>query len=344
MHGIKKVLGANESGTKTTGASAPIVVGPTVESLMKRANLFLEDADWDQAKAYFDSVLNINPEHAPAYIGKLCAELKVQNKKALLKSGKQISDNGNFKKAIRFADAEYKAELEEYIQEIKEFELKKRYDELLGLKKNTVEEHAYRVLAKRFRDMNGYADTAELANECENAAVIARETLYDKLIESKEKASTEAGYQTLVGQFRAMKDYKDAEELAKECEARYMALKAEREESARYEQQIREEKAAEEAGRAAEERARKEREAAEEKAREEREALKRVRKKELVDRTKKIILILAAIGILTAYVIYNKIQNNVPFSDSVANIFKVLIIILGIISKIMGKSTYSDDY
>ena len=87
---------------------------PEVIPLMKRGNLFLEDSDWQQATTYFDRVLDIDPEYAPAYIGKLCAELKVKNEESLGDYEKPIADFGNFKKAVRFADTEYKATLERH--------------------------------------------------------------------------------------------------------------------------------------------------------------------------------------------------------------------------------------
>jgi len=41
---------------------------PSVESLVKRGCLFLEDSEWKKADEYFDKALDINPEHAPAYM------------------------------------------------------------------------------------------------------------------------------------------------------------------------------------------------------------------------------------------------------------------------------------
>jgi alpha-tubulin suppressor-like RCC1 family protein len=55
-----------------------------LESLMKRGQLALEDSNWKQADEYFDKVLDIDPEYAPAYIGKLCAELEVQKEEQLV--------------------------------------------------------------------------------------------------------------------------------------------------------------------------------------------------------------------------------------------------------------------
>ena len=75
--------GANEDTPKASNAASTTMAAPSVESLMKRGWLLLEDSDWKQAAKYFNKVLNINPEYAPAYIGKLCAELNVTSEDAL---------------------------------------------------------------------------------------------------------------------------------------------------------------------------------------------------------------------------------------------------------------------
>jgi len=102
---------------------------PSVESLVKRGCLFLEDSEWKKADEYFDKALDINPEHAPAYIGKLCAELMVRREDSLgdykgLRQGKKfekpLGEYGNFQKAIRFADDGYRKKLNDYEQKIKE--------------------------------------------------------------------------------------------------------------------------------------------------------------------------------------------------------------------------------
>jgi len=54
-----------------------------IESLMKRGWLALEDSKWSGADDFFDKVLDINAEYAPAYIGKLCAELELNHENNL---------------------------------------------------------------------------------------------------------------------------------------------------------------------------------------------------------------------------------------------------------------------
>jgi len=102
---------------------------PSVESLVKRGYLFLEDSEWNKADEYFDKALDINPEHAPAYIGKLCAELMVRREESLsdykeLRQGKKfnklLGEYAHFQKALRFADDGYLKKLNGYDQKIKE--------------------------------------------------------------------------------------------------------------------------------------------------------------------------------------------------------------------------------
>ena len=91
---------------------------PTLESLMKSGELALEDGDWQRADEFFGRVLDINQEHAPAYLGKLCAELKIKSEADLANHKARLDDMPNYQKALRFADASYKAKLTGYNQAI----------------------------------------------------------------------------------------------------------------------------------------------------------------------------------------------------------------------------------
>ena len=93
---------------------------PGVESQMKRGHLFLESSNWRQATEYFDKVLDIDPEYAPAYTGKLCAELGVRSEADLADLARPISDLRNFELAVRFADNAYRKTLEGYDKKIVE--------------------------------------------------------------------------------------------------------------------------------------------------------------------------------------------------------------------------------
>jgi len=100
----------------TSAMPAAIATAPNVDSTMKRGWLFLEDSNWGQAGAYFNAVLDIDPEYAPAYIGLLCAQLNIRNQADLENAAEPLENMPHFQKALRFADVNYRAELDKCSQ------------------------------------------------------------------------------------------------------------------------------------------------------------------------------------------------------------------------------------
>ncbi|MBQ3556586.1 MAG: TIR domain-containing protein [Oscillospiraceae bacterium] len=78
LWGIEKLLTKNgremEQGNKTVHAGA---FAPDADSLLRRAQLFLDDQEWARADRLFEQVLNAQPECAPAYVGKELVARKV---------------------------------------------------------------------------------------------------------------------------------------------------------------------------------------------------------------------------------------------------------------------------
>ena len=90
--------------------------GSTIESIVDRGFMSLEDGAFDEAKKHFDRVLNVHPQCADAYLGLFMAEIKARNKS---QAGKIFADGdltGNrfYQRAKQFADASLKAELESW--------------------------------------------------------------------------------------------------------------------------------------------------------------------------------------------------------------------------------------
>jgi len=74
LRGIEKILPRQvEAAAPAPGTRS---LSPNLESLMKRAFLFLEDKEWANADKYFDDILDIQPECAEAYMGKCLAMFK----------------------------------------------------------------------------------------------------------------------------------------------------------------------------------------------------------------------------------------------------------------------------
>jgi len=97
------------------------------------------------------------------------------------------------------------------------------YDRLVQEKnKSATEETYYQEIANHFRKMNGYKNTAELADDCEHLVMTLR---YNRLIHAKNKAVTKDEYQNLAQLFRDMNGYNDTTALAEECENQWRILK-----------------------------------------------------------------------------------------------------------------------
>jgi len=90
------------------------------DPILKRVFIFLEDGDWDKADEYCERVLDANPENTMAYVGKLCAELKVKNEADLANCKQPLDNMLNYKKAIRYADTNCQSRIAGYNQIINE--------------------------------------------------------------------------------------------------------------------------------------------------------------------------------------------------------------------------------
>ncbi|MCL2719341.1 MAG: hypothetical protein FWE14_11245 [Lachnospiraceae bacterium] len=91
-----------------------ISVNTTAEALTERGYIFLEDSEWKTAKDYFDNALDINPKYGEAYVGLLCAELRVNKEADLANNSKALENIPHYKKALRFGDVDCQERLVQY--------------------------------------------------------------------------------------------------------------------------------------------------------------------------------------------------------------------------------------
>lgn len=121
LRGVQKVMqqptsapqgGRVETATVETNA-------PGVTSLLKRAALFLEDGDTASAREYYDRVLDIDPECAEAYMGKVCAETGCRKESDLGTLNYCVDMRGDWQKAVRFASAAQKQKYEGYMASVR---------------------------------------------------------------------------------------------------------------------------------------------------------------------------------------------------------------------------------
>jgi len=161
----------------------------------------------------------MNPEYASAYIGKLCAELRIQTETSLPRHEKPLDSMSNFQKALRFADSDYKSVLMRYNQE---------NQKLIETKKN--EEHK-RAEEKRKRDEEQRKSVEEeqrLKRKREEQERLSRTpAIYVQLVQRMNRAiATKTPLELLfiAKGFKEIGFYADSLALSEQCETMKSAL------------------------------------------------------------------------------------------------------------------------
>ena len=183
IRGVRKVLEAGKEKTPVAAPAAAPVEQPAAPTgstapLLKRAFMFLEDGEWNSANEYCEKVLDQDPENAEAYLGKLMAEQHVRRREALKDCAKPFDGSNSYQKAIRFGDSAMRSELESAVKQIKE---------------RIAAEEAERELQKKTAD-------------------------YEAAVHAMQSSVTEGGYLKAADRFREISGFKDAGELAKQCD------------------------------------------------------------------------------------------------------------------------------
>lgn len=198
--------------------------------LLKRAFIFLEDGDWSNADEYCEKVLDIDPECAQAYLGKLMAEQHVRRQEALANQKQPFDTSNNYQKMMRFGDEALVAEMRGYISHINDRNENARltgiYNDAVNAMSRADSEDAYRSAADSFRSISGWKDADALAERCLDKAEICRkDALYAS---AKERMTGEkaASYEEAIGIFKTVPGWKDADEQIYACQKKIEEIKA----------------------------------------------------------------------------------------------------------------------
>ncbi len=118
LRGIEKILPREKKETSKETVVVQQQANANAAPLLKRAFMFLEDGDFARADEFCEQVLNLDPENAQAYLGKLMAELKVNKREQLKNQSQPFDDRSNYIKAVRFGDDSLKEELTSYLDAV----------------------------------------------------------------------------------------------------------------------------------------------------------------------------------------------------------------------------------
>ena len=227
IHGIKKIVGDGQAAEATVQAAA-------VTPLLRRAFLFLEDGDWINADAYCEKVLDREPEHGRAYLGKLMAALQVRKESDLQNLDNSFDGHPLFEKAVRFGDSGLTEALNGYNEAIRERKLleqeaarRQAEQEKARQEEARREKEAQRLQAKQARKEKRTAQAGRYRKvwlrvlcACLAVVLIAGSVFWWKTGEAQRQAAYEAAtalmtkgeYAAAVEAFDALCNYLDSDE------------------------------------------------------------------------------------------------------------------------------------
>ncbi len=230
IRGIKKIAQADIP--KKTVVKETVTSGGNANTapLLKRAFMFLEDGDWNSANEYCEKVLDIDPENASAYLGKLLSELRVRKQESLKEQAEPFDHSNNYQKAVRFADEKLKSALTGCIEHINTRNENIRLDDIYTRAKNAMSaantESAYKEAAHLFESISEYQDSVDLAQSCYEKAEVSRKDAI--LSEGKAKMTGEviSNYESAIKLFESISGWKDADEKIYACQKKIEEIKA----------------------------------------------------------------------------------------------------------------------
>ena len=211
IRGIRKIADAGEQ--KSVKKETVVVNNANTNTapLLKRAFMFLEDGDWQSADEYCEKVLDLDPENAQAYLGKLMAELGVKQVSRLKHRAKPFDLNNNYRKAYRFADDKLKSELEGYIKFINNRNENARLEGIYSRAESAMKMGSFVKAAEIFESIKKYKDSKELAKQCrEKGEEAYRKAQYDKAVSLFENPNNEVDCEAAKIIFEELGDYKDS--------------------------------------------------------------------------------------------------------------------------------------
>lgn len=227
VRGIKKLIApAKEQPTNTVVVESN---NTDIAPLLKRAFIFLEDGNWKDADEYCERVLDIDPENAQAYLGKLMAQLKVNKQDDLAKLETPFDENDNYKKAIRYADEKLCGKLNSYLNIILYNADEEMYKISMDLMAAAKTEEDFINLAESFELLENFKDSKKLAVECRDKAEKARkESIYLNAIKLYNSDSV-TEIKKSVEEFNKIVDYKDANDKIRLSEEKLKELEIQQE-------------------------------------------------------------------------------------------------------------------
>ena len=233
IRGIKKIVNLDENKPVEKTIVVQSDKNNTIEPLLKRAFMFLEDGEFSEASEYCEKVLDQDPECARAYLGKLMAELGVTEQKSLKHCENSFDNNTNYLKAIRFGNEELVSELKSYVSHIEKrnemAHLIEVYNSAVQALEAAKTEEECLYAAESFAGIQDFRDAVALRKKClEKAEVCRNDAIYASAEKCMETHTIES-YEAALEQFRTILEWKDSPEKINLCQCKIEEIKKKQE-------------------------------------------------------------------------------------------------------------------
>ena len=232
LRGIEKLLPRQKEVTKEIVKEQVVVqqsVNALTAPLLQRAYIFLEDGKWNDANAYCERVLDMDPENAQAYLGKLMAEQKVKKKEQLKYCLQPFDESENYQKVYRYGDSAVKKWIEDAIVHINERNRNTACEEIYAAacaaysgvvpECGKLDSNLVSVCRKAVEDLETILDCKDAIAMVERC----KELIYNHGSVLMQTATSEKQFLRAgeaFGNIPTYETYRDAETLRQECERR----------------------------------------------------------------------------------------------------------------------------
>ena len=233
IRGVKKIVGADSPKAGAREVVPAAAGSASTAPLLKRAFMFLEDGEWQEAYNYCEKVLDLDPECAEAYLGKLMAQERASVRDDLANCKNPFNGNDNYRKAMRFGDEKLAAELEGYIAHINERNEHDRLEGIYGKAEKAMSgantEAQFKEAAKLFDSISEYRDAKDLHARClEKAEDARKDAIYYSAKKEAEKDDINS-CRSALKTFQSIINWRDSEAQISACMAKIERLKEEAE-------------------------------------------------------------------------------------------------------------------
>ncbi len=251
VRGIRKIIGVQPAPEtrREAPAAAPApeaAHASEVTPLLRRAQMFLEDGDFENADAYCERVLDIEPENAEAYLVKLMVDLKIKTRANIINHKQPLEVSRCYEKLLRYADPNLRREMSELNEAIKnriaeeervraeriaEENRTHAYNDAQFAMECARSEEAFLRAAEMFETLGDYRDSLKRLSICREQAAYAHQVeAYNAAEATFVKARKESNaehfekairlYTKAAAQFAEVGDWKDAVARVQRCNER----------------------------------------------------------------------------------------------------------------------------